>query len=91
MVPAESALPQGALGLLILKVAALGPVNGCAIARRLDTELCLHLDQHTEGLLAQALLGPTGAVTSAAGRCCRWPSPRAMCEPILKTVKRRRP
>jgi len=36
MMRAKSDLPQGTLGLLILKVVALGPVHGYAIARRLD-------------------------------------------------------
>ncbi len=36
MKPAKSDLPQGTLDLLILKVAALGPVHGYAIAQRLD-------------------------------------------------------
>lgn len=33
---AKSDLPQGTLDLLILKVAALGPVHGYAIAQRLE-------------------------------------------------------
>jgi PadR family transcriptional regulator, regulatory protein PadR len=36
MNPTKSDLPQGALDLLILKVVALGPVHGYAIAQRLD-------------------------------------------------------
>src|SRR5215475_10482259 len=36
MKPTKSDLPQGTLDLLILKVVALGPVHGYAIARRLD-------------------------------------------------------
>src|SRR5262245_47408544 len=36
MKPAKSDLPQGTLDLLILKVIALGPVYGYAIAQRLD-------------------------------------------------------
>jgi transcriptional regulator len=36
MKPTKSDLPQGTLDLLILKVAALGPVYGYAIAQRLD-------------------------------------------------------
>jgi PadR family transcriptional regulator, regulatory protein PadR len=35
MTPAKSDLPQGTLDLLILKVVALGPVHGYAIAQRL--------------------------------------------------------
>lgn len=34
--PAKSHLPQGTLDLLILKVVALGPVHGYAIAQRLQ-------------------------------------------------------
>src|SRR4051812_50076376 len=36
MTQTKSDLPQGTLDLLILKVAALGPVHGYAIAQRLD-------------------------------------------------------
>src|SRR5919205_301496 len=36
MAPTKSDLPQGTLDLLILKVVALGPVHGYAIAQRLD-------------------------------------------------------
>src|SRR5213083_1671834 len=36
MTPTKSDLPQGTLDLLILKVVALGPVHGYAIAQRLD-------------------------------------------------------
>jgi PadR family transcriptional regulator, regulatory protein PadR len=36
MNPTKSDLPQGTLDLLILKVVALGPVHGYAIAQRLD-------------------------------------------------------
>jgi len=32
----KSALPQGTLDLLILKIVALGPVHGYAIAQRLE-------------------------------------------------------
>jgi PadR family transcriptional regulator, regulatory protein PadR len=35
-VPAKSELPQGTLDLLILKIVALGPVHGYAIAQRLE-------------------------------------------------------
>ena len=35
MTPAKSDLPQGTLDLLILKIVALGPVHGYAIAQRL--------------------------------------------------------
>jgi PadR family transcriptional regulator, regulatory protein PadR len=34
--PEKSDLPQGTLDLLILKIAALGPVHGYAIAQRLE-------------------------------------------------------
>jgi len=34
--PAKSDLPQGTLDLLILKIVALGPVHGYAIAQRLQ-------------------------------------------------------
>ncbi len=34
--PAKSDLPQGTLDLLVLKVVALGPVHGYAIAQRLQ-------------------------------------------------------
>ena len=34
--PGKSDLPQGTLDLLILKIAALGPVHGYAIAQRLQ-------------------------------------------------------
>jgi len=36
MTPTKADLPQGTLDLLILKVVALGPVHGYAIAQRLD-------------------------------------------------------
>ena len=36
MKPTKSDLPQGTLDLLTLKVVALGPVHGYAIAQRLD-------------------------------------------------------
>ena len=36
MPPTKSDLPQGTLDLLILKVAAIGPVHGYAIAQRLQ-------------------------------------------------------
>jgi PadR family transcriptional regulator, regulatory protein PadR len=36
MTPAKSDLPQGTLDLLILKIVALGPVHGYAIAQRLQ-------------------------------------------------------
>jgi len=36
MTPPKSDLPQGTLDLLMLKVIALGPVHGYAIAQRLE-------------------------------------------------------
>lgn len=36
MTPLKSDLPQGTLDLLILKIVALGPVHGYAIAQRLE-------------------------------------------------------
>src|SRR5919197_1651739 len=36
MKPTKSDLPQGTLDLLILKVVALGPVHGYAVAQRLE-------------------------------------------------------
>ena len=36
MIPAKSDLPQGTLDLLILKIVALDPVHGYAIAQRLQ-------------------------------------------------------
>jgi DNA-binding PadR family transcriptional regulator len=38
--PEKSDLPQGTLDLLILKVVALGPVHGYAIAQRLQQVSC---------------------------------------------------
>jgi hypothetical protein len=40
MKPTKSDLPQGTLDLLILKVVALGPVHGYAIAQRLEQVSC---------------------------------------------------
>src|SRR5579864_9569568 len=47
-------LPQGTLDLLILKVAALGPVHGYAIAQRLE-QVSRHAVQVPQGSLYPAL------------------------------------
>jgi PadR family transcriptional regulator, regulatory protein PadR len=52
--PAKSDLPQGTLDLLILKVVALGPVHGYAIARRLQ-QVSKHAVQVPQGSLYPAL------------------------------------
>jgi PadR family transcriptional regulator, regulatory protein PadR len=54
MSPAKSDLPQGTLDLLILKVIALGPVHGYAIAQRLEQVSC-GVVQVPEGSLYPAL------------------------------------
>jgi PadR family transcriptional regulator, regulatory protein PadR len=50
----KSDLPQGTLDLLILKVVALGPVHGYAIAQRLG-QVSLHVVQVPQGSLYPAL------------------------------------
>src|SRR5258706_9863778 len=50
----KSDLPQGTLDLLILKVVALGPVHGYAIAQRLE-QASLGVIQVPEGSLYPAL------------------------------------
>ena len=50
----KSDLPQGTLDLLILKVAALGPVHGYAIAQRLQ-QVSKHVVQVPQGSLYPAL------------------------------------
>jgi PadR family transcriptional regulator PadR len=50
----KSDLPQGTLDLLILKVAALGPVHGYAIAQRLE-QVSQHVVQVPQGSLYPAL------------------------------------
>lgn len=50
----KSDLPQGTLDLLILKVVALGPVHGYAIAQRLE-QVSLHVVQVPQGSLYPAL------------------------------------
>jgi len=52
--PPKSDLPQGTLDLLILKVAALGPVHGYAIAQRLQQVSC-DVVQVPQGSLYPAL------------------------------------
>ena len=52
--PAKSDLPQGTLDLLILKVAALGPVHGYAIAQRLQ-QVSRDVVQVPQGSLYPAL------------------------------------
>jgi PadR family transcriptional regulator PadR len=54
MTPAKSDLPQGTLDLLILKVIALGPVHGYAIAQRLE-QVSRGVVQVPEGSLYPAL------------------------------------
>lgn len=50
----KSDLPQGTLDLLILKVVAVGPVHGYAIAQRLH-EVSRHVVQVPQGSLYPAL------------------------------------
>src|SRR6201984_1957904 len=52
--PEKSHLPQGTLDLLILKVVALGPVHGYAIAQRLE-QVSRGVVQVPEGSLYPAL------------------------------------
>jgi transcriptional regulator len=52
--PAKSDLPQGTLDLLILKVVALGPVHGYAIAQRLQ-QVSRDVVQVPQGSLYPAL------------------------------------
>jgi PadR family transcriptional regulator PadR len=54
MTPEQSDLPQGTLDLLILKVAALGPVHGYAIAQRLQ-QVTRDVVQVPQGSLYPAL------------------------------------
>jgi PadR family transcriptional regulator, regulatory protein PadR len=54
LVNPKSDLPQGTLDLLILKVVALGPVHGYAIAQRLE-QVSLHVVQVPQGSLYPAL------------------------------------
>src|ERR1700723_4381326 len=52
--PTKSDLPQGTLDLLIMKVAALGPVHGYAIAQRLQ-QVSRDVVQAPQGSLYPAL------------------------------------
>jgi transcriptional regulator len=52
--PEKSELPQGTLDLLILKIAALGPVHGYAIAQRLQ-QVSRDVVQVPQGSLYPAL------------------------------------
>ena len=52
--PSKSDLPQGTLDLLILKVVAIGPVHGYAIAQRLE-QVSRHVVQVPQGSLYPAL------------------------------------
>src|SRR5919205_2060 len=54
MAPTKSDLPQGTLDLLILKVVALGPVHGYAIAQRLQ-QVSRDVVQVPQGSLYPAL------------------------------------
>src|SRR5580700_6735905 len=54
MTPPKTDLPQGTLDLLILKVVALGPVHGYAIAQRLE-QVTRGVVQVPEGSLYPAL------------------------------------
>ena len=56
MAPIKSDLPQGTLDLLMLKVIALGPVHGYAIAQRLE-QVSRGVVQVPEGSLYPALHG----------------------------------
>lgn len=54
MIQAKSDLPQGTLDLLILKIVALGPVHGYAIAQRLQ-QVSRDAPQVAQGSLYPAL------------------------------------
>ena len=54
MTTPKSDLPQGTLDLLILKVLALGPLHGYAIAQRLQ-QISRDVVQVTQGTLYPAL------------------------------------
>jgi transcriptional regulator len=54
MASPKSDLPQGTLDLLILRIVALGPIHGYAIAQRL-TEMSRHVVQVPQGSLYPAL------------------------------------
>src|SRR5437868_15239793 len=55
--PPKSELPQGTLDLLILKIAALGPVHGYAVAQRLQ-QVSRDVVQVPQGSLYPALHRP---------------------------------
>src|SRR4026207_1847969 len=67
MKSAKSDLPQGTLDLLILKVVALGPVHGYAIAQRLD-QVSRGVVQVPQGSLYPALHRLENRGLLAAGR-----------------------
>ena len=54
MKPSKTDLPQGTLDLLLLKIVALGPVHGYAIAQRLD-QVSRNVVQVPQGSLYPAL------------------------------------
>jgi DNA-binding PadR family transcriptional regulator len=56
MTPAKTDLPQGTLDLLILKVVALGPVHGYAIAQRLE-QVSRGRNQEQEDVRGRTVLG----------------------------------
>src|SRR3977135_1343332 len=66
MAPRKSDLPQGTLDLLILKVVALGPVHGYAIAQRLE-QVSRHVVQVPQGPPSPALLRLETRVLLTAG------------------------
>src|SRR5262249_34236801 len=70
MKPTKSDLPQGTLDLLILKVVALGPVHGYAIAQRLD-QVSRGVVQVPQGSLYPALhrLDKSASIASLSALC----------------------
>src|SRR4051794_39739282 len=54
MKPSKTDLPQGTLDVLLLKIVALGPVHGYAIAQRLD-QVSRNVVQVPQGSLYPAL------------------------------------
>src|SRR5512145_3482467 len=54
MAPARAELPQGTLDLLILKIVALGPLHGYAVAQRLQ-QMSREVVQVQQGSLYPAL------------------------------------
>ena len=76
MTPAKSDLPQGTLDLLILKIVALGPVHGYAIAQRLQ-QVSRDVVQVPQGSLYPALhrLETRGVLAS------EWNGPRRGARP----------